>query len=251
MRFFCSKLQMDHFWLSVWFGGNVCITHGWTPLQLHRFYRQLMAGGIFTARVRTTGSNVFTGVCLLTRVPCPFWGYPSDWSQVKGTPVPDRGRYPSPRLGGYRSPRWGEVPSSRGYPPQEGKNYHNKKVKSWELQTDVEQFKCEVREKFSGFSSLSLCTTWDHTPVKREWLWLVSSTSLSSEQVVSMLYFFVCHTLIYSHPTTTGTGKELVTKKNRKKKQNTKNTFSQFFKFFLLFLIRMDHFHLLHFKYNG
>ena len=51
---------------------------------------------------------------ILPLVPCPFWGYPSDWSQVPGggsTPVPGVG-YPSARTGTPWQDRMGYTPLS-------------------------------------------------------------------------------------------------------------------------------------------
>ena len=117
---------------------------------------------IFTACVRSMTGNVFTGVSLsvhnpshntstgpmsfpegvphlhpiiLPLVPCPFWGYPSDWlqvpsqevpqSQVGGTPVLVRGvphNGVSPSRSGWGTPwlGWGTPQLFMGYPPRIG-----------------------------------------------------------------------------------------------------------------------------------
>ena len=90
---------------------------------------------IFTTRICSTmGGYVFTSVCLfrwgvphlhpiiLPLVPCPFWGYPSDYSQIPSRRVPQ-----SQVLdGGYPSPRWGAtdrgIPSWDTPPPQPGQD---------------------------------------------------------------------------------------------------------------------------------
>ena len=59
--------------------------------------------------VHTQGGVPHLHPIILPLVPCPFWGYPSIWSQV-----------PSLGGGGYLSPRWGipqsQVGGTLGYP---------------------------------------------------------------------------------------------------------------------------------------
>ena len=66
---------------------------------------------------------------ILPLVLCPFWGYPSDWSQVPswgypsarwwGTPVPGEEGTPVP--GGYLSPRWRYPSPRQGSTPVPGR----------------------------------------------------------------------------------------------------------------------------------
>ena len=85
----------------------------WKRLEIICYFRSIrFSVVVIAARVRsTTGGYVFTGLCLfrwgeahlhpiiVPLVPCPFWGYPSDWSQVLSLGVPliqDRMGYSPP-----------------------------------------------------------------------------------------------------------------------------------------------------------